>query len=177
LIKNLLILMSALNILLLGACGTQTNNEVNEKTEDEPKQEKRKEKSVDLSIDVNKELNFSKFDVEIKKVKVYEKDGALLADISLDWRNKANDYGSEMTFFVATQFDVKQGGTSLVEINDAWNPENKNTSDVFFPNTVGGEWTLDLTYDLIDAKTPIDIVLTPTTETEGSETITVNLTE
>ena len=173
-----LIIVSVLSLLLLSACGGQAIDGVSNETEDELKQEevkKEEEKPIDVKIDVNKELNFEQFDVELKTVKVYEKDDTVFADISLDWTNKAQDYGEEMTLFVATVFEVKQGDKDLEEINDAWNPENKNTSDVFFPNTLGGEWSVDLTYELADETTPIDIIFTPTTETEGSETITVDI--
>ena len=172
-----LIIASVLSLLLLTACGGQASDGVSNEAEDELKQEevKKEEKPIDVKIDVNEELNFEQFDVELKTVKVYEKDDTVFADISLDWTNKAQDYGEEMTLFVATVFEVKQGDKDLEEINDAWNPENKNTSDVFFPNTLGGEWSVDLTYELADETTPIDIIFTPTTETEGSETITVDI--
>lgn len=173
-----LIIASVLSLLLLTACGGQASDDVSNEAEDELKQEevkKEEEKPIDVKIDVNEELNFEQFDVELKTVKVYEKDDTVFADISLDWTNKAQDYGEEMTLFVATVFEVKQGDKDLEEINDAWNPENKNTSDVFFPNTIGGEWSVDLTYELADETTPIDIIFTPTTETEGSETITVDI--
>lgn len=133
------------------------------------------EKPVEIDLELNQKLEFEQFDVTIKTVKVYEKDDKLLADIKLDWTNKAQDYGPEMTFYVATLFDVKQGENSLVEINDAWNPENKNTSDVFFPNAVGGSWEINLTYELVDDSTPIEIEFTPTTETEGTETVTIDI--
>src|SRR5690606_3837343 len=76
-------------------------------------EEKRDEKKepINIKIDVDKELNFDKFDVTVNKVKVYEKKEKLLADIHLNWTNRANDYGDKMTFFVATLFDVKQGVT------------------------------------------------------------------
>lgn len=144
----------------------------------EKEKEKKKKKRIREKIEVNKKLQFKKFDAEIKRVEIYTKKDRILMDIKIDWRNRAYDYGSDqMTFFVATQMQVKQGKTELVEINDAWNPENKNSSDVFFPNTLGGLWTVDLTYELVDAETPIDIIFTPTTETEGSKTVTIEIPE
>ena len=156
-------------------------NEQTEKIEKEQeKQEVKKEKPkrIKKKFDVGEQLQFKQFDVEIERVKVYTKKDRILMDIKIDWRNRAYDYGSDqMTFFVATEMQVKQGKTELVEINDAWNPENKNSSDVFFPNTLGGTWKVRLTYELIDAETPIDIIFTPTTETEGSKTVTIEIPE
>lgn len=156
-------------------------NEQTEKIEKEQeKQEVKKEKPkrIKKKFDVDEQLQFKQFDVEIERVKVYTKKDRILMDIKIYWRNRAYDYGSDqMTFFVATEMKVKQGKTELVEINDAWNPENKNSSDVFFPNTLGGTWKVRLTYELIDAETPIDIIFTPTTETEGSKTVTIEIPE
>lgn len=176
-----LMFASVLAIFLLTACGGQAADEMKSEAEDKPKQEEveKEEKQIDVKIDVNEELSFEQFDVNLKKVRVYEEDNKILADISLEWRNNAYDYGSdEMTFFVATTFEVKQGDNELEEINDAWNPENKSSSnDVFFPNALGGLWGVELTYELTDKTTPIDIIFTPNTETEGSETITVDIPE
>jgi hypothetical protein len=55
--------------------------------------------------------------------------------------------------------------------------ENKNRSDVFFPNAAGGTTGIKLTYELKDSETPIDLIFTPTTETEGTETVTIDITE
>lgn len=156
-------------------------NEQTEKIEKEQeKQEvkKKKPKRIKKKFDVGEQLQFKQFDVEIGRVKVYTKKDRILMDIKIDWRNRAYDYGSDqMTFFVATEMQVKQGETELIEVNDAWNPENKNSSDVFFPIPLGGLWTVDLTYELVDAETPIDIIFTPTTETEGNKTVTIEIPE
>lgn len=156
-------------------------NEQTEKIEKEQeKQEVKKEKPkrIKKKFDVDEQLQFKQFDVEIERVKVYTKKDRILMDIKIYWRNRAYDYGSDqMTFFVATEMQVKQGETELIEVNDAWNPENKNSSDVFFPNTLGGTWKVRLTYELIDAETPIDIIFTPTTETEDSKTVTIEIPE
>lgn len=154
----------------------QTEKDDEEQRDKDVKKEK--PKRIKKKFDVGKQLQFKQFDVEIERMKIYTKKKKILADIKLSWRNKAHDYGSDkMTFFVATEMQVKQGKTELIEINDAWNPENKNSSDVFFPNTLGGLWTVDLTYELVDAETPIDIIFTPTTETEGSKTVTIEISE
>ena len=158
--------------------GENEQTEKIEKEQEKQEVKKKKPKRIKKKFDVGEQLQFKQFDVEIERMKVYTKKDRILMDIKIDWRNRAYDYGSDqMTFFVATQMQVKQGKTELVEINDAWNPENKNSSDVFFPNTLGGLWTVDLTYELVDAETPIDIIFTPTTETEGSKTVTIEIPE
>lgn len=184
-IKRILSLIGLFAVLLLVACGDDTSEQASEDVEQEEVveeeteevEEVEEEEPIDVTIDVNEELQFKQFDVNMKKVKVYEKGDILLTDISFDWRNKARDYASDkMSLFVATQFEVKQGDETIEEINDSWNPENKGFSnDVFFQNTLGGLWSVDLTYELIDSTTPIDIIFTPTTETEGSTTVTVDI--
>lgn len=148
-----------------------------DKSEDhkEENEEKEEKKPINLKIDVNKELNFEQFDVTVKNVKVYEKKGKILADIQMDWTNRDYSYGDAKTFFVATLFDVKQNDVILEETNDSFNPENKISNDVFIPNAVGGTDSVRLTYELIDTETPIDIIFTPTTETEDSGVVTVEL--
>lgn len=184
-IKKILSFVGILAVLSLIACSDDTSEQANQENVEEVEQkeveeeavEEVEEEPIDVTIDVDEELQFKQFDVNMKKVKVYEKDGILLADISFDWRNKARDYVTDkMSLFVATQFEVKQGDETLEEINDSWNPENKGFSnDVFFQNTLGGLWSVSLTYELVDETTPIDIIFTPNTETEDSETITINI--
>lgn len=183
--KKLLLLMFAVIVIFgLVACGSEddaggdassesSNNEENT-VEEASTEEVVEDEPINLKIDVNKEYNFKQFDVVVEKVEVYEKDEQLLADIRLSWTNRIYDYDTS-TLFIATLFEVKQGGETLTEINDAWNPENKNSSDVFFPNAAGGTTRVDLTYELKDESTPIKIDFTPTTEEEGTETIKINL--
>ena len=173
--KRLLLLFLAM-VVSIGLVACDNSSSSDSSSVDSKQEEKKEEKKepLNVKVDVDKELNFKKFDVEVKKVKVYEKDNALLADINLDWRNRAYDYGDKMTFFVATLLDVKQDDENLEEIKDAWNPENKNSSDVFFPNAAGGLTSVKLTYELVDETTPIEIIFTPTTETEESETVKVD---
>lgn len=174
------IFVSLISISLV-ACGSEDAVEEN-KTEPEAtteendqKQGEAKREKINYKIDVDEELNFEQFDAWVKTIKVYEKKDRLLADLKLEWKNRAYDYGDEMTFYVATLFEVKQGKTELEEINDSFNPENKISNDVFIPNAVGGTDSVRLTYELIDTETPIDIIFTPTTETEDSGVVTVEL--
>ena len=159
---------------------TASNNIENaEQTKDneEDNEKKSENKPINIKLDVNEELNFKLFDVVVEKVKVYEKGNKILADIKMKYTNRDYQYGDTKTFFVSTLFDVKQNNVDLEEINNAWNVENKNRSDVFFPNAAGGTTGIKLTYELKDSETPIDLIFTPTTETEGTETVTINLTE
>ena len=159
---------------------TASNNIENaEQTKDneEDNEKKSENKPINIKLDVNEELNFKLFDVVVEKVKVYEKGNKILADIKMKYTNRDYQYGDTKTFFVSTLFDVKQNNVDLEEINNAWDVENKNRSDVFFPNAAGGTTGIKLTYELKDSETPIDLIFTPTTETEGTETVTINLTE
>ena len=162
-----IIILVLSTLLILVACGG-TNTSV-EKIANEEK--------INKTINVNEKLNFEHFDVEVKTIKVYENEGVSLADIMLEWLNKKTPYPADdkMTLFVATTFDVKQDDISLNEKNDAWNPANKNSSDVFFPNVIGGKWQVKLTYELIDNELPLDIIFTPNTKTEGSEIVSVEI--
>jgi hypothetical protein len=148
------------------------NNDNKEEGEKDPKPKKK-----NFTIDINEELNFKLFDVVVEKVKVYEKGNKILADIKMKYTNRDYQYGDTKTFFVSTLFDVKQNNVDLEEINNAWDVENKNRSDVFFPNAAGGTTGIKLTYELKNSETPIDLIFTPTTETEGTETVTIDITE
>lgn len=170
-------------LIALTGCSGETdaqnsgeNEEEIQTTAEEEEPKKEEPEPIDLKVDVNEEYNFKQFDVVVEKVEVYEESEELLADIRLSWTNRIYDYDTS-TLFIATLFEVKQGGETLTEINDAWNPENKNKSDVFFPNAAGGTTSVDLTYKLKDESTPIAIEITPTTEEEGTETIQIDIQE
>lgn len=154
--------------IALTACNTDkssTDNEV-----DETQKEK-----LDIQIEVSETLEFEQFNIEFDSVKVYEKDDKLLLDLKFNWRNKQLPEGS--TLFTATLFDVIQSEESLEEINDSWNPEGDRSlqNDVFLPNTAGGLSSVKLTYELKNKEDDVEVVFTPTTETEDSQSITVNL--
>ena len=160
---------------------TASNNIENaEQTKDneEDNEKKSENKPINIKLDVNEELNFKLFDVVVEKVKVYEKGNEILADIKIMYTNRDYQYGDTKSFFVSTLFDVKQNNVDLEEINNAWDPlANKKKSDIYFPNAAGGKTSVHLTYKLVDAETPLQLEFTPTTETEGTETVTINLTE
>lgn len=152
----------------LTACNTDkssTDNEV-----DETQKEK-----LDIQIEISETLEFEQFNIEFDSVKAYEKDDKLLLDLKFNWRNKQLPEGS--TLFTATLFDVIQSEESLEEINDSWNPEGDRSlqNDVFLPNTTGGLSSVKLTYELKNKEDDVEVVFTPTTETEDSQSITVNL--
>lgn len=154
--------------IALTACNTDkssTDNEV-----DETQKEK-----LDIQIEVSETLEFEQFNIEFDSVKAYEKDDKLLLDLKFNWRNKQLPEGS--TLFTATLFDVIQSEESLEEINDSWNPEGDRSlqNDVFLPNTAGGLSSVKLTYELKNKEDDVEVVFTPTTETEDSQSITVNL--
>src|SRR5690625_3237443 len=168
-LKRIILVMLAITAAFaLTACNTDkssTDNEV-----DETQKEK-----LDIQIEVSETLEFEQFNIEFDSVKAYEKDDKLLLDLKFNWRNKQLPEGS--TLFTATLFDVIQSEESLEEINDSWNPEGDRSlqNDVFLPNTAGGLSSVKLTYELKNKEDDVEVVFTPTTETEDSQSITVNL--
>ena len=152
----------------LVAC--QSSDETSTKQEEAKKEEK-----LNKKIDVSENLEFDQFDIEFKNAKAYEKDGKLLLDLKFDWRNKGLPDGS--TLFVATLFEVIQNDKELEEINDHWNPEGDRSlqNDVFLNNAAGGLSPVKLTYELADTENDVELIFTPTTETEDSQVITIEL--
>lgn len=163
-------LVVLLSVLAFTACQT-TETEIDTET----KQEEKKEKNLNKKIDVSEKLEFEQFDIEFKKVKAYEKDDKLLLDLDFSWRNKRLPNGS--TLYVATLFEAIQNGEELEEINDHWNPEGDRglQNDVFANNAAGGLSPVKLTYELKDKENDVQLIFTPTTETEESQTIIIEL--
>lgn len=163
-------LVVLLSVLAFTACQT-TETEIDAKT----KQEEKEEKKLNKKIDVSEKLEFEQFDIEFKKVKAYEKDDKLLLDLDFSWRNKRLPNGS--TLYVATLFEAIQDGEELEEINDHWNPEGDRglQNDVFASNAAGGLSPVKLTYELKDKENDVELIFTPTTETEESQTIIIEL--
>lgn len=145
------------------------------KTQVEDGKEETKEEKLNKKIDVNENLEFEQFNIEFKSVKAYEKDDKLLLDINFSWRNRKLPDGS--TLFVATLFEVIQNNKELEEINNHWNPEGDRSlqNDVFSSNAVGGLSPVKLTYELDNKADNVKLIFTPTTETEDSQTITIEL--
>lgn len=163
-------LVVLLSVLAFTACQT-TETEIDAKT----KQEEKEEKNLNKKIDVSEKFEFEQFDIEFKKVKAYEKDDKLLLDLDFSWRNKRLPNGS--TLYVATLFEAIQDGEELEEINDHWNPEGDRglQNDVFASNAAGGLSPVKLTYELKDKENDVELIFTPTTETEESQTIIIEL--
>lgn len=157
-------MLAITDAIALTACNTD-NNEV-----DETQKEK-----LDIQIEVSEKLEFEQFNIEFDSVKAYEKDDKLLLDLKFNWRNKQLPEGS--TLFTATLFDVIQSEESLEEINDSWNPEGDRSlqNDVFSPNTVGGLSPVKLTYELKNKNDNVEIIFTPTTEIEDSQSVIIEL--
>lgn len=152
----------------LVAC--QSSDETSTKQEEIKKEEK-----LNKKFDISETLKFDQFDVEFKNAKAYEKDGKLLLDLKFDWRNKGLPDGS--TLFVATFLEVVQNDKELEEINDHWNPEGDRSlqNDVFLNNAAGGLSPVKLTYELDNKEDKVELIFTPTTETEDSQVITIEL--
>lgn len=125
---------------------------------------------VNKTIDLNDELAFQNFKLTMNSVIIYEEDGVLLADISFDWLNQSFD--GETTFLRAAGIDVRQGSDGLTEITNAYQDPK---SDVHFPNAVGGQWKVNLTYELKDDKTPIDIIFITHDEHDKNQELTLKI--
>jgi len=169
---NVFIVM--LLVFALVAC--QSSDETSTKQEETKKEENvEKKEKLNKKIDVNEKLEFEQFDIEFKNAKAYEKDGKLLLDVKFSWRNKRLPDGS--TLYVATLFEVIQNDKELDEINDHWNPEGDRSlqNDVFANNAAGGLSPVKLTYELDNKTDNVELIFTPTTETEDSQIITIEL--
>ena len=170
--KHLIYFLILLITLILTSCGT---NETNVKSEIKEVKETEKEEKLDKKIEVNEKLEFEQFDIEFDNVKAFEKDKKLLLELNFSWRNKQLPDGS--TLYVATLFEVIQNGEELEEINDSWNHEGERglDNDVFLPNAAGGLSPVKLTYELADTENDVELIFTPTTETEEPKSITISL--
>lgn len=177
--KGLSVLLFIVLSAFLAACGSdEAENQAieNEQTEEVEQPQEEVKKPINYKIEIAEQLEFDKFSVEIRRVKVKEKKGDLQATIELAWVNRDYDYGyPEKTLYTTTLFEVKQGEAVLNEINDAWNVENKDRSSVFVPNKLNQTWVVSLTYKLKDNETPIDLYFTPLTETEETQKFTIEL--
>lgn len=181
----------AMAMLLLAACGESGEKPAVDKAEkpkeetkqepekkEEPKEEKPKEekkakpKKDEGLIKVTDELTFANYTVTMKSVRVYEKKDKAYADIKFNWLNQAGD-GKKM-FMQLSALDVEQGGVILEETTEAWDPANKNSSPIYFPNAQSGEVGVELTYALENKEDPITITFVPITG-EGSEKVTVDI--
>jgi len=153
--------------VILTAC--QSNETETQSESDE------KEENLNRKFDINTNLEFEQFNIEFKGLKAYEEDDKLLLDINFSWRNKHLPDGS--TLFVATLFEVIQGDKELQEINDHWNPDGDRSlkNDVFLSNTSGGLSPVKLTYELDNKEDEVKLTFTPTSETEDSQSVTIEL--
>lgn len=170
-------MLTIITILALIACNSNdVNKDVNKKeaTNNNETKETQEEK-LDKQIEIGETLEFEQFNIEFDNIKAYEDDGKLLLELNFSWRNKQLPDGS--TLYVATLFEATQNGEELVEINDSWNPEGDRSlhNDVFLNNAAGGLSPVKLTYELKNAEKDVELIFTPTTETEDSQSITVNL--
>ncbi|MGX7197646.1 hypothetical protein [Enterococcus olivae] len=115
--------------------------------------------------------SFSFTDVTInpKSVTLTEEDGSYYATLELSWINDSLPQESKFTGAL-TGIDVQQDGELLTEVSGAYADTD---SDVHFPNAVGGEWGVKLTYELLNAEDEIAFTFVPADEHSDSETITV----
>lgn len=165
--KNLLLLMIATLSIMLVACGeAEESSSQKSKVENEPqkneqtsnekatsnKDESKKDESINKKINLDNQFSFQNFVVSMNNVKFYEKDDIVFMDLSFDWRN---NYSEDAKFIRAGSVFAYQNDDELEEVTYAY---SDTSSDVHFPNTVGGEWGVKLTFQLKDKETPIKIV-------------------
>ena len=121
-------------------------------------------------IDVDSEMVFGELTINFDNVVVEDEK----ATLTYDWINQAGDGKKE--FIALAAIDVKQGDTILEEVSGAFDADNKNKSDVFFPNAENGEDKVVLEYALVDNETPIEVTITPLNDFgEESQSISVNI--
>lgn len=173
-----LIIVAAMAILY--AIGTAMESTEKNQAE-EPKQEKVEKKpeavkkanseveeeKLDKKIDVEGELVFAEFKLNLDKIRIYEEDGKAFADIEFNWLNQAGD-GKKM-FMQLSAMDARQGEKLLDETSGAWDPLNKNSSRVYFPNAENGEIGVDLTYQLENTEDPISLTFVPLSEEDSGK--------
>jgi|SRR5690625_4756066 len=146
---------------------------------DEEKQEEEVEKEVPEPeeetedsgiIEVDEQLTFAEFTVDFEQVEI-EDDKAV---ITFKWLNQAGD--GKQFFFALSGIDVAQSDDILDETSGAYDAENKNTSDIYFPNAENGETKVTLEYELKDKETPIDITFVPYNDYgEDSQKVTIEI--
>lgn len=150
------------------------SDEIEVEPEEEPEKEPEQEKTTEKEIEINEELLFGEFGVSMNDIRIYEEEGKTFADISFDWLNQAGD--GEKMFMSISLLTIYQGEDHLEETTGAWDVENRNSSDVYFPNAQNGEWTIDLTYELNDKDEPLRIVFTPLNEfNEDKQELTIDI--
>jgi|SRR5690606_30023681 len=171
--KRIYLLITLIALMVVTAACT-SDTKVESETEKEEVKEVVEEK-FDKKIELNKTLEFEQFNIEFESARAYEKGGQLLLDLKFSWRNKRLPDGS--TLYVATLLEVIQNGEELEEINDSWNHEGERglDNDVFLPNAAGGLSPVKLTYELADTENDVELIFTPTTETEEPKSITISL--
>ncbi|GAE27015.1 hypothetical protein JCM9140_3126 [Halalkalibacter wakoensis JCM 9140] len=145
-----------------------------EEVEQEPEEPETQEETLEKVIELDEQLLFGEFTVNMNQVHVYEAEDNIFAEVSFNWLNQAAD-GKKM-FMSITLLSVYQGENDLEETTGAWDVENRNRSDVYFPNAENGAHKVSLTYKLENKEDPLELVFTPLNEfDEERQEITINI--
>lgn len=123
----------------------------------------------DPVIELDIEMVFGEFTMSFEQLEI-EDDKAIL---TYRWLNQAGD--GEKFFFELAGIDVKQDENLLDEVSGAYDADNKNTSDMYFPNAENGETKVTLEYEIADSETPIEITVVPYNEFDDSQTIEIDI--
>lgn len=127
-----------------------------------------KEESVNKEIELSDEFSFRDFSVEMKKANIYEENESVYLELSFNWRNH---FEEEAKFIRAASVWATQDGQELEETTNAY---SDTSSDVHFPNTAGGLWGVDLTFELLN-DSPVQIVFMPHNDGEENKEFTINI--
>ncbi|WP_368504289.1 DUF5067 domain-containing protein [Alkalihalophilus sp. As8PL] len=157
--KKLIVMLGAA-VLLVG-CGEAT---VTEETEEEEVIEE----SIEREVAINEELTFDNIELSFDPAQIYEEDGSYFIDMSMDWRNS---YNGETTFNSLADVELYQN-EELAETSGAYDDKN---SDVYFPNSAGRLWSVELTYELQDATAPVRVVINPAAEDDESQEVIIEI--
>lgn len=173
------VLLAIILVFVLAACGTDSiyNKKDNEPKDDKPEtkvvDKEAPEEKFDKTIKLDDELSFKGHRIVMSSVEFYEKKGKIYADVKFDWTNLT---GEDFSLQALSKMDVLQKGESLDDVNGDWDPSNSNVlgNDAFF--TIKDRLTLsvEFTYELIDAESPLEIVFYAIEEDDKIITIDIN---
>lgn len=147
---------------------TEEKSELTEEV-DSDSEEKAEKEDTEPVFELDDELTFGEFTINFEQLEI-EDDKAIL---TYRWLNQAGD--GDKFFFALAGIDVEQEGSLLEEVSGAYDANNKNTSDMYFPNAENGETKVTLEYELVDTNTPIKITIVPYNEFDESQSITVDI--
>lgn len=129
------------------------------------------EENKEVTYDKDASFSFTNATVNPKSVTLSEEDGEYYATLKFSWIN--DSYKEETKFVSVAAVDAMQtleDETVLEEVSGAYADTD---SDVHFPNAVGGEWTVELKYKLVDKDSPVVFTFVPMNDVDKTHSINV----